>query len=126
MTKFIYLLAASMVLLSQSCAAFVVPFGMPTGVTSGITKISPQQQMSRKLNDIDEMCIENVAELCLQVDEVLASTECDMEEYEALLNQLQDQKTLLQAHVERIDDLVHRLKADGLAKEQPPTTYFAG
>lgn len=82
--------------------------------------------MSRKLNDIDEMCIENVAELCLHADELLASTECDMEEHEALLNQLQDQKALLEAHVERIDNLVHRLKADGLAKELPPATYFAG
>jgi hypothetical protein len=124
MMKFFYLFAASTALLSQNCAAFVVPTGISTsGVSSGIA-ISPQ--MSRKLNDVDEMCIENVAELCLQADELLASTECDMEEYEALLNQLQDQRALLVAQVERIDNLVHRMKADGLAKEQPPATYFAG
>ena len=122
--KFLSILAVAIVVASKRCIAFVVPVVIPAGVNPDRANVS--QHLSRKLNDIDEMCVENVAELCLQADEALASNDCDMEEYEALLNQLLDQKILLQAQLERIDDLVHRLKADGLAKEQPPPTYFAG
>ena len=38
-----------------------------------------------ELNPIDEMCLENVAEFCLH-------EQCDVEEYEALVNQLQEQR----------------------------------
>ena len=38
-----------------------------------------------ELNPIDEMCVENVAEFCLH-------EQCDVEEYEALVNQLQEQR----------------------------------
>jgi hypothetical protein len=41
---------------------------------------SPVLSSKEKLSDIDEMCIENVAEFCLEA-------ECDIEEYEALVNQ---------------------------------------
>jgi hypothetical protein len=41
---------------------------------------SPALSSKVKLSDIDEMCIENVAEFCLEA-------ECDIEEYEALVNQ---------------------------------------
>ena len=78
-----------------------------------------------KLNDIDEMCIENVAELCLRAEESLAE-ECDLEEHQALVNQLEIQKDLLQQHLDHMDNLLHRLKNDGLAKQEPETTYFAG
>ena len=52
--------------------------------------------MSRapKLNDIDEMCVENVAEYCLNVDEFVSSG-CDIEEHKALVNQLRDQKAII-------------------------------
>jgi hypothetical protein len=64
---------------------------------------------SKKLSDIDEMCVENVAELCLETDD-----DCDVEEYTALINQLQDQKEFHLGDdkmVERLDHLVHDLKA---------------
>jgi hypothetical protein len=64
---------------------------------------------SKKLSDIDEMCVENVAQLCLETDE-----DCDVEEYTALINQLQDQKEFHLGDdemVDRIDHLVHDLKA---------------
>lgn len=87
--------------------------------------VSSSALSSTKLSDIDEMCIENVAELCLKTEEALAD-ECDVEEYEALVNQLEAQKELLEQHLHRMDNLLHRLKGDGLAEEEPDTTYFAG
>jgi len=85
--------------------------------------------MTQKLSDIDEMCIENVAELCLKADAALAA-ECDLEEYEALVNQLQDQRDLLDQHVKHIDHLLGRLRGEeginGLAVQEEKVTYFAG
>ena len=111
-------LTAAMLLASTSTAFVVVS---PTSTWSQYRQALP----STKLNDIDEMCIENVAELCLQADAALAS-ECDLEEQEALVNQLQDQRDLLATHVERIENLLHRLKGDGLETPGPEQTYFPG
>mmetsp|Transcript_44254 Transcript_44254/g.134762 ORF Transcript_44254/g.134762 Transcript_44254/m.134762 type:complete len:111 (-) Transcript_44254:340-672(-) len=35
---------------------------------------------------------------------------CDLEEYEALINQLQDQRDIMMEHVEKLDSLLGRLK----------------
>ena len=110
-------MAAMMV---ASCTAFGV-----SAAHQHRQQAQPTQTFTQKLNDVDEMCIENVAELCLQADAALA-TECDLEEYAALVNQLQDQKEMLEAHVDRIDNLLHRLKGDGLEKPVPEDTYVPG
>ncbi|CAB9504006.1 expressed unknown protein [Seminavis robusta] len=117
---------ALVLFVSDLASAFTLPVAPTTTSISISATINKTKLQSQKLSDIDEMCIENVAELCLQADEALAADECNFEEHEALLNQLEDQKALLEAHVNRIDNLVHRLKADGLAKEEPEPTYFAG
>jgi hypothetical protein len=43
---------------------------------------------AQKLSDMDVMCLENVAELCAQVEE-----SCDVEDHEAIMNQLDAQLT---------------------------------
>ena len=89
---------------------------------------SSHRLSAKKLNDVDEMCIENVAELCLKADMMALSEECDLDEQEALVNQLEDQKTIMEAQANRIDHLLQRLKGqsvNGLLKEEEET-YFAG
>lgn len=59
--------------------------------------------LMKELSPIDEMCIENVAEYCLHET-------CDIEEYEALVNQLEEQKDHFIRHVANVEALLHRLK----------------
>ena len=47
---------------------------------------------AQELSPVDEMCIENVAEYCLHES-------CDIEEYEALINQLEVQWMAVQARL---------------------------
>jgi hypothetical protein len=63
-------------------------------------------QAQQHLNEVDEMCIENVAQLCLdaQVDG------CDLEEYEALVNQLTEQKAYHVEQVELLEGLLGQLQ----------------
>ena len=72
------------------------------------TKLHVQQ-----LSDVDLMCIENVANLCTQADSALAG--CDLDEYEALTNQLNDQRAIMQAQVDKIDGILTQLAGDTTA-----------
>mmetsp|Transcript_5415 Transcript_5415/g.11767 ORF Transcript_5415/g.11767 Transcript_5415/m.11767 type:complete len:134 (-) Transcript_5415:268-669(-) len=65
-----------------------------------------------ELSPIDEMCIENVAEFCLHES-------CDIEEYEALINQLEDQKTHFIEHIATVESLLHRLKDSNHPEHDP-------
>lgn len=65
-----------------------------------------------ELSPIDEMCIENVAEFCLHES-------CDIEEYEALLNQLEEQKTHFIKHVATVELLLSRLKNSNHPEHDP-------
>jgi hypothetical protein len=57
------------------------------------------------------MAIENVAEIRLQTDELaIMAWDCDLEEHEALVNQLQDQRDILAEHVAYIDSILSKLK----------------
>mmetsp|Transcript_21659 Transcript_21659/g.33025 ORF Transcript_21659/g.33025 Transcript_21659/m.33025 type:complete len:132 (+) Transcript_21659:144-539(+) len=56
-----------------------------------------------ELSPIDEMCIENVAEFCLHET-------CDVDEYEALVNQLEEQRDHFICHVANVESLLQRLK----------------
>ena len=47
----------------------------------------------RQLSEIDLMALENVAEFCLSVDSMVE--ECDLDEHEALVNQLSEQRNIL-------------------------------
>jgi hypothetical protein len=85
-----------------------------------------------KLNELDEQCIENVAEYCLQAEKVLGHGDaeaagCDVEEIEALVNQLQEQRDLLNQHVKYIDSLLHKLQSGGINNAgEPADAYIAG
>ena len=69
--------------------------------------------MSVPLNQVDEMCIENVADLCLE-----EAMECDLEEFEALVNQLSDQRAYHAQQLALLDGylakLTQRTDASGL------------
>jgi hypothetical protein len=65
-----------------------------------------------ELSSIDEMCIENVAEFCLHES-------CDIEEYEALINQLEQQKEHFIKHVATVESLLVRLKDSNHPEHDP-------
>lgn len=65
-----------------------------------------------ELSPVDEMCIENVAEFCLHES-------CDVEEYEALINQLEDQKAHFIAHVAKVEELLRHLKNSNHPEHDP-------
>lgn len=67
---------------------------------------------SVELNQIDEMCIENVAEFCLHES-------CDIEEYEGLINQLEDQKAYFIRHLANVESLLARLKNSNHPEHDP-------
>lgn len=87
---------------------------------------------SQRLSEIDEMCIENVAEYCLKAENALSdSAGCDVEEYQALVNQLRDQRALLAGHLDYVDSLLTKLQGNGdgttaAAGSVAEETYFAG
>lgn len=65
-----------------------------------------------ELSPIDEMCIENVAEFCLHES-------CDVEEYEALVNQLEEQRDHFIRHVANVESLLTRLKDSNHPENNP-------
>ena len=69
-------------------------------------------QMTAELSPIDEMCIENVAEFCLHES-------CDLEEYEALVNQLEEQRDHFIKHVANVESLLKRLKNSNHPEHDP-------
>lgn len=64
---------------------------------------SPSNAAAPELSPVDEMCIENVAEFCLH-------EQCDIEEYEALINQLEDQQAHFERHIAKVRGLLARLR----------------
>ena len=66
--------------------------------------ITSSSLLHQHLNEIDEMCIENVANLCL------TDLECDLEEYDALLNSLEEQRDLHQERVEALNRVLDQLR----------------
>lgn len=68
--------------------------------------------LNTELSPTDEMCIENVAEFCLHES-------CDVEEYEALINQLEDQKAHFIRHVANVESLLSRLKNSNHPEHDP-------
>ena len=78
----------------SSATAFVVGGG-------GHQKQVMKPLYSTELSPIDEICIENVAEFCLHES-------CDVEEYEALINQLEEQKSHFIRHTANVELLLSR------------------
>ena len=80
-------------------------------------------RFGHKLSDVDLMAIENVAELCLQAESAnLEDNECDLDEREALINQLTEQREILLDQVEYMDTLLGRLQGEGRTNGDRKTT----
>ena len=67
------------------------------------------------------MALENVAEYCLSQDDdennnmsatIDDDDECDLDEHEALVNQLQHQRNLLQKQLDEVDTLLSKLTSE--------------
>jgi len=111
-------------LLSQNA---VSPFTGPLS-SSPPTRPLQQQLQQSKLSEIDELCIENVAEFCLNASNKI-NEGCDVDEYEALVNQLLDQRQQLSKHVDYIDGLLAKLQGNApeeTAVNEDENAYFAG
>ena len=78
----------------------------PRSMTMRRIKVLNQAAASVPLNQVDEMCIEDVADFCLE-----EAMECDVEEFEALINQLTQQRAYHASQVALIDDLLVKLSA---------------
>jgi hypothetical protein len=86
------------------------------GVLPDARPFSPSSLKSKHwLDVIDEMCIENVAEYCLE-------EQCEVEEKLALINQLTDQRDLMTDAAERVDSLINRLKNDSMVIKKEEKT----
>ena len=81
--------------------AFAPNLRAPTTTTTTTTTVVMN---APPLNQIDEMCIENVAEFCLE--DAMA---CDLEEFEALVNQLTEQRAYHTSQVTLLDTLLDKL-----------------
>lgn len=71
------------------------------------------------------MCLENVAELCVGEDAAFASDDCDLEDHEALLNQLEAQRSHLVKHMQKIDTLVSKLRGTSGPEGDNEQPFFA-
>uniref|UniRef100_A0A7R9W5N0 Uncharacterized protein n=1 Tax=Pseudictyota dubia TaxID=2749911 RepID=A0A7R9W5N0_9STRA len=83
-------------------SGFVVRPALHTTFAVQMSKVETLDHL-HELSEVDEFCVENVAEFCL-------NSSCDVEEYEALINQLQEQRDIMAEHVEKLDSLLGRLK----------------
>ena len=104
--KFLLNLHVSAMFFSMSlsaAAAFQVCPQPQHHITANSRTVMEPLRSASELSPIDEMCIENVAEFCLHES-------CDVEEYEALINQLEEQKTHFIKHVANVESLLVRLK----------------
>mmetsp|Transcript_44253 Transcript_44253/g.134759 ORF Transcript_44253/g.134759 Transcript_44253/m.134759 type:complete len:144 (-) Transcript_44253:340-771(-) len=99
------ILTASLACAPLSTSGFVVKPALHSTLPAArplMSKVEPMDHLT-ELSEVDEFCVENVAEFCL-------NESCDLEEYEALINQLQDQRDIMMEHVEKLDSLLGRLK----------------
>jgi hypothetical protein len=100
MSQKIAILFASLAMAPVS-QAFVPPHRLPSHLPS--VGLQASTHHPPELSPIDEMCVENVAEFCLH-------EQCDVEEYEALINQLQEQQRYLLNHAAKVEALLRHLK----------------
>jgi len=65
----------------------------------------------------------------LKAEDAASVEECDLDEREALVNQLRDQRELLRSALARIDRLLDRLEGKGSrggGEEEEEASYFPG
>uniref|UniRef100_A0A7S3DQ72 Uncharacterized protein n=1 Tax=Entomoneis paludosa TaxID=265537 RepID=A0A7S3DQ72_9STRA len=85
-------------------SAFVINIGHPSA------RLSVRASTADHLTDLDEMCIENQVSLCGELD-------CDLEEYEALINRIEDQRDYHAAHVASLEALLFQLRGHDRVEE---------
>jgi len=93
------LAAPSVAAFSSPSLAFkraVVGTMLPTAATS-------TSLQATKLNDIDTMCIMNIAEYC-------SSEECSLDDREALLARVEEQRDILSAQVDDMNTIIDHIK----------------
>ena len=103
------------VLVSSFLACQTTAFGpvAPFAVGRTPTTTTSLSQTAPHLSEVDEMCIENVAQLCLDAQ---STDGCDLDEYEALVNQLTEQKTYHAEQVALLEGLLSQLQ--GVANKE--------
>lgn len=95
---------AALLLLLSSLAGFGSAFVvMPPPPPPSPRFFTTTAIKTHHLNEVDEMCIENVAQMCLDM-------ECDVEEYEALVNSLEEQQKYHKEQVALTEQLLGQLK----------------
>jgi chemotaxis methyl-accepting protein methylase len=103
-TVFVVLASVGLLVSRSDAFAGVVTFGSSSCGIGSLSRYRPSACLSaEKLSDMDVMCLENVAELCGQVEE-----SCDVEDREAIINQLDVQLTEFHndhIHLESFDRL---------------------
>jgi hypothetical protein len=93
----------------------LVPFDLCAANTSAIFSIVRAgadffSNNEPSLDEIDEFCIENVAEVCMRANAIVTlGGESNLDERDALVNQLENQRSALLARVELIDYYLQRL-----------------
>lgn len=119
MLRIIFIMVAALVATS---APLVSAFTLPT-----VSKRPAIILSLSAADDIDQTCVENVAEFCLLVNDKLDQG-CDIDEYEALVTRLQDKRQQLTQHIDYIDSLLDRLGAleRGDVMESKDESYIAG
>ena len=133
---------------TSSTSLYSYPDVSPDPFSSSSSAASPSSPSWRHalLSEMDLTAIENVAEYCLDIDEAAdvhsttsayTAPECDLEQHQALVNRLKDQREVLlrnqaqlmfegpetptgsindmattdiQHHLEYLDDVLHRLE----------------
>lgn len=87
----------------SSCLSCRIPrtFVTPTiGLSKPATTSLEMSDGKEKLNEIDTMCIMNAAIFCAEEED-----ECELDQVEAIVNQLNDQSEILQEELTTLEDI---------------------
>jgi hypothetical protein len=99
---FLLFLFTTLLALTVSTNAFLV-----TPHSARTTGVSSIRLVEDHLSEVDELCVENAARYCLENN--LATSECDLDEYEALVATLQQQREYHLRHVHTLNGLLTKL-----------------
>mmetsp|Transcript_25206 Transcript_25206/g.37115 ORF Transcript_25206/g.37115 Transcript_25206/m.37115 type:complete len:138 (-) Transcript_25206:273-686(-) len=109
MTRMFNASIIAVVTLASSCGlsyGFVTPMvRSPWAVSKG--RVQPLKMSKEQLSEIDAMCVMNTATYCID-------GECSLEDVDALINQLEDQRDILS---QQLDNLNVFLEDLGVANE---------
>lgn len=87
---------------ASSVAAFSSPVPAFTRSTA-VVGVSVSLQQANRLNEIDTMCIMNIAEYC-------ATEDCSLEDREALTARVQEQRDIIAQELHEMEEVLDHLK----------------